>query len=383
MKIAMIAWEFPPQFSGGLGVHCQCLVEELVKQGVCIDYYLPTDGDMVFHIPEGMVLHRLDIGQQSSAYSDGDNRVWESIHSFRASLEEAFQPQGVDVIHAHDWMGVYAAMRIQELYGIPLIWTVHSTEYDRAAGLPPHPGILAIEQAAFQSATHTITVSARTKESLISKYGVDPGAVSVIYNGIHASSFQGLAVDRDYGTPEGYVLFLGRVTGQKGPGDFLKAARMIIAERETRFMIAGDGNLLGPLRRQAHRWKMDEHITFTGTVKGEQLQKCYKDAQIYVLPSISEPFGITVLEAMASGIPTIITTTTGVSEIVQNVCRVEPGNPKQLAKAIITLLDNPILQQSLAQRGVQEVQCFSWKSIADQTLLLYSQWCVDDDRKEP
>ncbi|MBP1966954.1 glycosyltransferase family 4 protein [Paenibacillus aceris] len=372
MKIAMIAWEYPPQFSGGLGVHCHAIVHELVKQGVNIDFYLPSYGQTDFDIPAGMVLHRVDMDRLLPAYLNSDHVIWETVNQFKNRLKEVFQPEGVDLIHAHDWMGVYAAFGMNDRYRVPLVWTVHSTESDRAAGSSPHPGIMAIEQEAMHATDHTIAVSARTKASLIDNYSALPDAITVIYNGIDTSAYEHLKA-RDYTRTDGHVLFLGRVTGQKGPGDFLKAARMILAKRNVRFMIAGEGDLLASLRRKARMWKIDEHVTFTGAVTGEQLIECYKHARVYVLPSISEPFGITVLEAMASGIPTITTTTSGVSEIVKHVYLIEPGNPGQLAQGILTLLDNRSLQRTLAVKGAEEVKHFSWKSVAVQTFVLYTE----------
>lgn len=382
MKIAMIAWEYPPQFSGGLGIHCQALVQEIVKQEVSVDFYLPSIDQAQFYIPEGMAMHLVKIDQLIPGYMDGKYEIWDSVNHVAAQILNDYEPEGVELIHAHDWMGVYTAMQIHERYGTPVIWTVHSTEYDRAAGMPPHPGILAIEQAALECAVHTIAVSERTKESLMTNYHADSSQISVIYNGIYPTAFQHLA-DRDYEKSDGYVLFLGRVTGQKGPDDFLNAARIILAERDMRFMIAGDGNLLGPLRRRARQWKIDQFVTFAGAVKGDQLLECYKNAKIYVLPSISEPFGITVLEAMASGIPSIITTTTGAGEIVKHVYRVEPSHPEQLAAAIVALMDDAKLQHTLGQAGAEEICQFSWNLIADQTRKLYTRLIENLQERSP
>jgi glycosyltransferase involved in cell wall biosynthesis len=177
---------------------------------------------------------------------------------------------------------------------------------------------------------------------------------------------------RDYQSTEGYVLFLGRVTRQKAPDDFLEAAKLVLEERNNvRFMIAGDGDLLNKLRLKARRLKIQDRIKFTGNVLSEELLECYKEAVLYVLPARSEPFGITVLEAMAAGIPTIITSTTGVGEIIQNVHVIEPNQPKELAKAIIHLLNNPELRASLGQNGALEAKSWSWKKAAEETHRLY------------
>jgi glycogen synthase len=371
MKIAMISWEYPPQFSGGLGTHCQAVVHELTKIGVHIDFYLPTLKKVEFNTPNGMNIHQIKMKHSFLNDSYLGNVMWDSVMEFRLRLEKVFQPEGIELIHAHDWMGVFAATAISQKYKIPLIWTVHSTESDRAAGKPLHPAILTIEREALGMVNHTIVVSQRTKQILISHYCADPNHVTTIYNGIDISSFEQMT-NRDYQKTDGYILYLGRVTGQKAPDVFLEAARLVLAERiNTRFMIAGDGDLLHKLRLSAQRWKIDDRVEFTGSVFGDRLLECYKNALLYVLPARSEPFGITVLEAMAAGIPTIISTTTGVGEIVKNVHFIKPNHPRELATAILTLLNDGNLRQILGQKGAQEVQKLSWEQVAAETYSLY------------
>ncbi|MFK9094777.1 glycosyltransferase family 4 protein [Bacillus salipaludis] len=373
MKAAMVSWEYPPQFSGGLGIHCQEIVQALTSIGVKIDFYLPAFKTENFEVPEGVTMHHVESKLPQSVYSYHGSEIWEAVKEFKTRLEDTFNPKGIDIIHAHDWMGVFAATTIAKHYNIPLVWTVHSTEYDRAAGMPVHPGILAIEQEALENVNHTITVSKRMKQNLVLHYNADPENISVIYNGIDPARFEELRI-RDYQSMDGYILFLGRVTGQKGPDDFLEAAKIVLAEQEdVHFKIAGDGDLLNSLRLRAKRWKISNNVEFVGSVFDDKLLDCYKNALIFVLPSISEPFGITVLEAMASGLPAIISTTTGAEEVVFNVIKVEPNQPKELAQAITTLLNNPQLRKNLGEEGAKEVLQLSWKHIADQTRSLYLQ----------
>lgn len=369
----MVSWEYPPQFTGGLGVHCQEIVQALTSIGVFIDFYLPAYKTENFKIPERLTMHHVETKLAKSAYSYHGSEIWEAVKEFKSLLIETFNPKGIDIIHAHDWMGVYAAGPIAQLYNIPLVWTVHSTEYDRAAGMPVHPGILAIEQESIENVDHTITVSKRMKQNLVYHYNADPNKISVIYNGIDTARFDQNR-NRDYQSTEGYILFLGRVTGQKGPENFLEAARIVLAERDdVRFKIAGDGDLLYSLRRRVKRWKISNHVEFTGSVFDDQLLDCYKNALLFVLPAVSEPFGITVLEAMASGLPAIISTATGAGEVVNHVKYVEPNQPNELAQAIITLLNNPQLRKTLGEEGAKEVLQLSWQHIADQTRSLYLQ----------
>ncbi|WP_102344934.1 glycosyltransferase family 4 protein [Bacillus sp. Marseille-P3661] len=371
MKVAMISWEYPPQFSGGLGIHCQAIVKELTGIGVDIDFYLPQFLEQKFTIPEKMTLQHVQMKQAFSHYSYSGNIIWDSVMEFQKQLEETFNPEGIDIIHAHDWMGVYAASGIAQKCNIPLIWTVHSTEFDRAAGKPLNPIIFSIEQEAVRTAQHTIAVSKRTKQILVDNYRANPDQITTIYNGIDVTAFEQMR-SRDYQTIDGYVLFLGRLTGQKAPDDFLEAANLVLSERDDiRFMFAGDGDLLNKLRLKARRQKIHDRVEFKGNVTGQDLLECYKNAVIFALPAKSEPFGITVLEAMASGIPTIISTTTGVGEIVKNVLVIEPGKPRELAKAIIKILDNPTLRQTLGQKGAEEAETWSWRKAADETRQLY------------
>jgi glycosyltransferase involved in cell wall biosynthesis len=372
MKTAMVSWEYPPQFSGGLGIHCQAITHELTKMGIEIDFYLPVIKKAKFDTPEGMTIHPVHMNQPFSHSSYLGNAIWDSVMQFKKRLEEVFHPEGIDLIHAHDWMGVFAATPIAQKYKIPLIWTVHSTEYDRSAGKSLHPAIFAVEQEALGAVKHTIAVSKRTKQILIDRYHADSDHITAIYNGIDISAYGQMAANRDYKKTDGYVLFLGRVTGQKAPDVFLEAARLVLAERKNvRFMIAGNGDMLNKLRLLAQRWKIDDCVEFTGSVFGDQLFECYKNALLYVLPARSEPFGITVLEAMAAGIPTIISSTTGAGEIVKNVQVIEPNQPKELADAILALLNDEKRRQTLGQKGAQEARKWSWKRVADQIRSVY------------
>ncbi|WHZ05279.1 glycosyltransferase family 4 protein [Neobacillus sp. YX16] len=371
MKVAMISWEYPPQFSGGLGIHCQAIVRELTSIGVSVDFYLPAFKKLEFETPDGMTIQHVQMSKPFSNYSYLGSVIWDSVMDFRNRLDEVFNPEGIDLIHAHDWMGVYAATGIAQKYKIPLIWTVHSTEFDRAAGKSYNPMIFTIEQEALGTVNHTISVSQRTKQILIDRYSADPEKITAIYNGIDVSSFDQLAT-RDYQKTDGHILFLGRLTGQKAPDDFLQAAQLVLTERnDVRFLLAGEGDLLHKLRLKARRLKIDDRVEFAGRVLGEKLQECYKNAIMFVLPARSEPFGITVLEAMAAGIPVIISTTTGVGEIIKNVQVIEPNQPKELAKAIIHLLDTPELRQALGQKGAVEARSFSWSHAAENTRQLY------------
>ncbi|MXQ55151.1 glycosyltransferase family 4 protein [Shimazuella alba] len=371
MNVAMIGWEYPPQFSGGLGIHCQAITHGLTNLGISINFYLPCFHINTFEIPDGMKLYQVMLEHSVNNNSYLGSTMWDMVIKFQQQLESIFQPDGIDLIHAHDWMGILAVTPIVQKYKIPLIWTVHSTEYDRAAGMPIHPAIYAVEREALEMVKHTIVVSNKTKQILLDKYDADSKHITTIYNGIDFEKYKKIA-DRDYEKTDGYILFLGRITGQKAPDIFLEAAKLVIAEQKNvHFMMVGEGDLLHKLKMLAQRWKIDKNVTFTGGIFGEQLLSCYQNALLYVLPSRSEPFGITVLEAMAAGIPSIISSTTGVGEIVNNVYIVEPEQPTKLAHAMLTLLNDSAQRKYLGQQGYQEAQKWSWTRVAKRTSLLY------------
>lgn len=372
MKIAMISWEFPPQFSGGLGIHCQALANELTNANLFLDFYMPYFGERkeAFSPPRGMNLYHVDTELLHTAYTYSGDDVLTALPYFQRGLEEMFSPEGIDLIHAHDWMGAYSSIKIAKRYKIPLIMSVHSLEQDRAAYMPPHTEIKQIEKEALHAADYIITVSERSKISIIEQYSIPPEKISVVYNGIEPALFS-IGNNPLNKSKEPYILFLGRVTAQKGPHDFLKAARIVLEHRDAKFVIAGEGDLKGLLRRQAKLWGIDDKVEFTGKLTGTALYECYQNALVYVLPSIAEPFGITVLEAMSAGIPVITTTVTGAAEILNQVIKVEPNQPELIAKHIIKLLDNPIMRQNKGNDGRQEVLHWTWEKTASQTSQVY------------
>lgn len=372
MKIAMISWEYPPQFSGGLGIHCQALTNELTKSNFTIDFYLPCFRENMgpFNPPQGMTLYPVETELLHAAYTYSGDDVLAVLPYFQNGLEEIFSPVGIDLIHAHDWMGAYSSINLAKRYKLPLIMTVHSLEQDRTANMPPNKEIQQLEKEAIQNADYIITVSKRSKECIVQQYSINPDKISVIYNGIDPTPFS-IQRQKFFNRKDPYILFLGRITAQKGPFDFLKAARIVLGKRNVKFVIAGEGDLKGLLRRQAKLWGIDDKVEFTGKLTGTLLYECYRNALIYVLPSISEPFGITVLEAMAAGVPVITTTVTGAVEILNYVIKVEPSQPELLSKLIIELLDNPKLRQELGEKGRQEIQKWTWHKTASLTSQIY------------
>jgi glycogen(starch) synthase len=382
LKIAMIGWEFPPFMAGGLGIHCLELTTELAKKGVEIDFYMPhmtsLEGGMrvrehhkhlnIIEVEADPALAPYAGRSGGRGYEEGFN---DAVWQYNRRLLDAFESRDADLIHGHDWITSDAAAEIAHRHGKPFVWTCHSTEYDRSAGFFPQDWIIDKERWAVRNATSTIAVSEYTRGQLIERYGADPARVVPVHNGVDFSKFSSHA-HRDYGRGSRNVLFLSRVSRQKGPMFFMQTARKVLdIDPSARFVIAGKGELLPECVEYAVRNDMADRVTFTGFIPDSEIQKLYEGCDVYVLPSISEPFGISVLEAMTSGIPTIVSKTTGVGEALSHVLRAHYWDTHEMADQILRLLDSKALREELGRNGALEVRKFTWARCGERTLDVY------------
>lgn len=368
----MIGWEYPPFQTGGLAVHCYELVHALAKKGVSIDFYMPRierepyrEDTNINIIPVRHVRH----GAYVSRHVYGPS-FFEDMHSFNEECARMIVKEGgYDVIHNHDWITSLAAIRSKHFLGRPMILTIHSTEYDRA-GMWPNQRILDIERMAMGYADRVITVSNYMKRRLSEKFGVDERKIRVIYNAIRADLFE-----KRWNLPRGrekIVLFLGRLTEQKGPVQFLYAAKKVLErERNVRFVIAGTGGMLPYLINLAISLGISTHTTFIGYLPEEQKRVVYAKSDVFVMPSVSEPFGITALEAMASGTPVLLSKTSGVAEITPHRLTVDFWDVNKMAEKILALLKYQTLSELLGRREYRDAKDLTWDKVADETLKVY------------
>jgi len=268
-----------------------------------------------------------------------------------------------DTVHCHDWLTMNAGVEIKEKTGIPLIMTIHSTEYDRSGWLNPNQWFIDIERRGMEHADRVIAVSHFTKRIIVEKYGIPSDKITVIHNAV-------------YPVPEGHkkeiVLFLGRLTIQKGAEFFLRAAQKVKDyEPDTKFVIAGDGDMLPHLITQAIDLGLSDKVIFTGRLSDEEVKHLYGISSVYVMPSVSEPFGITALEAISAGTPTIASKTAGFSEAFNNCLKVDFWDTDEMANKIISLLRYDPLRKTIATEGKREVSLFTWDRVADETIKVY------------
>ena len=291
-----------------------------------------------------------------------------AAYAVRLALQEEF-----DVIHAHDWMTYPAGIAVASVTGKPLIIHVHSTEFDRS-GENVNQMIYDIERRGMHAAQKIIAVSYLTRNIIISRYGILGEKVEVVYNGVEqngdnrALAFNKVGIRSD----EKIVLFLGRITMQKGPEYFLMAARKVLEEEENvKFVMAGTGDMMHRIIEMAAQMGIGHKVLFTGFLHGKDVEKVYQMADLYVMPSVSEPFGIAPLEALNHDVPVLISKQSGVSEVLTHVLKVDFWDVNEMANKILAVLRYPPLQLTLREHGNFEVRRLRWSGAAEKCRSVY------------
>jgi glycogen synthase len=283
------------------------------------------------------------------------------------------QGEKFGVVHAHDWMTFEAGMAVAAATGKPLIVQIHSTELDRA-GVNANARIMELERQGMTAADRVIAVSYKTKTQLIEKYGIDPRKIEVVYNATDVPASHNAEEHAPLRKKQKTVLFLGRLTQQKGPDYFLRAAQKVAAvESDVKFVIAGKGDLLDDLKELALELGIKKKVVFTGFLKKDPVEKAFRSADVYVMPSLSEPFGIAPLEALAHDVPVIISKQSGVAEVLKHVLKVDFWDTEDLANKILAVLRHPPLAQTLRERGQEEVRQLSWDDSARRIAEVYEE----------
>lgn len=427
MTVLMFGWEFPPHISGGLGTACFGLSQALVESGVKLLFVVPKaygDESIPLIDASDVVLVKEAIGEthfvttgvttmraipvpsnikpymtsepsqaleewswEFGSETTGVVRTREGVrYKFTGKygpslMEEVDRYADVggelagmydfDVIHAHDWLTYPAGIRAKEVSGKPLIVHVHATEFDRA-GKNVDNRVFEIERQGMTEADKIIAVSQWTKDVIVGKYGIDPQKVTVVHNGIVASESMKIPFIPKIG--DHVVTFLGRITYQKGPQYFVDAARKVLDYfPDTHFIMAGSGDLLSAMIDRVAQMKLSTRIHFTGFLKGEQMRQVWSVTDVYVMPSVSEPFGITPLEAIQAGVPVIVSNQSGVSEVVDHALKVDFWDTDALANAIINVLRHKGLSDSLRVNSRKEIGALTWRRAASKINELYHE----------
>jgi glycosyltransferase involved in cell wall biosynthesis len=309
-------------------------------------------------------------GRMDGGMYHGD--LMEQIQRYEKLAVALAKDETFDVVHAHDWMTFPAGMGVAAATGKPLVVHVHSTEFDRS-GLNINQQIYDIERAGMTRADRVVCVSHLTRTICTSRYGVPAEKVAVVYNAVQLPADDAIQM-RPISHKEKIVLFLGRVTMQKGPEYFLRAARKVVDKYDAvRFVMAGSGDMVTQCINEVADLRLGSHVTFTGFLHGQDVDRIFSMADLFVMPSVSEPFGIAPLEALTHNVPVIISRQSGVSEVLQHVLKVDFWDTDEMANKILAVLRHPPLQRTLRQHGQIEVRKLSWRDSAEKLKSVYAE----------
>lgn len=404
MRVLMFGWEYPPHNSGGLGVACAGITRSLSKNGVSVLFVLPkklkpNDGHADFlalDVTESLRTSPIEFIGLDTALVPYD--TVDSYYLRRMGLPEDLYGSSLfaevlrygqlaravaeqnhfDVIHAHDWLSIPAGIEAKRVSGKPLIVHIHATGFDQGGGQHCDSRVYAIEKKGMEHADVVVAVSNYTKEMIVRKYGVNPGKIEVVHNGIDWKPVK-VRVEHTPRLPfekhgRKMVLFVGRLTIQKGADHFLRAAaRVVQYEPSTMFVVAGAGDMEHQLIREAASLGLTNNILFVGFQRGEELNALYRDADLFVLPSVSEPFGLTALEAVAHGAPVLLSKQSGVKEVMTNALLVDFWDVDEMTNKMVSALRFSPLRTELSKSGMKQLSGITWNKAAQVLKSLYER----------
>lgn len=387
-KVLMLGWELPPHNSGGLGVACLGLAHSLTKKGIEITFILPQkqkyDIDFLNLVFANIKFKKsLANSYTTSALMSKESKLTNAASDFVSAallfgerVGEIIKKYNPDIIHAHEWLTFPAGIAAKKITGKPLVVHVHSSEFDRSGGHYPNQEVYKIEKEGLEYADAIVSVSKFTKNMLVDKYGISPSKIQVVYNGCEEFTPKNLAPALKPLKDLGYkiVLYLGRITLHKGPDYFVKAAKKVLQfNPNTLFVVAGSGEMQEAMIAEAAQLGVLDKMMFTGFLRGEEKDRIYQAADVYVLPSVSEPFGITPLEAIANGTPALVSKQSGVSEVLKNVLKTDFWDTDDMADKILAVLKYVSLKSDLKSESSKELPNINWDEAAKKTIEIYNQ----------
>ena len=430
MRVLMFGWEFPPHIAGGLGTACYGMTRGLARNDVEVIFVMPKasgdederfvkvvnasdvearycdstiegaddimrkisfihiDSNMVPYIsPEEWNTYREEYERTGRKFWEREGDSWTQRYTFSGkyganlmeevaryavvAAEVARQLEGqFDVIHAHDWLTYFAGIAAKRVSGKPLVVHMHATSFDRSSGDNIDTRVYDIERAGMAAADRVIAVSNLTRNIVIEKYGIDAAKVVTVHNAVRFAEKESEVPER--GVEDKIVTFLGRITYQKGPDYFVEAAAKVLKRvPNVRFVMAGSGDMMNHVIRRVARLGIADRFHFTGFLKGDDVHKMFQLSDVYIMPSVSEPFGISPLEAMRSNVPVIISKQSGVAEVLDYAVKVDYWDVDAMADAIYGFVKYPALSKMFAEKGLEEVIGLKWNNAAAKVKAVY------------
>jgi len=390
----MLGWELPPHNSGGLGIACYQLCKALSKKDLSIDFVLPYKADHGIDFmditaahPQGVAsVVRSGIAYDSYKYvlEDGSEQwlnIYEQAQLYEQTVAKLVETKEFDIVHAHDWLTFRAALRVKEARGCPIILHVHSVESDRAGARHGNPLVHEIEETGFLLADRIIAVSQHTKNMIIRDYGIPADKIEVVHNSIEPADITPLDGDNTYRYLEamkaqGYrvVTNVGRLTVQKGLPNLLRAAAEVVKRApKTLFLIVGSGEQYYELIDLAADLGIGPNVLFTDFQRGKKLRDAFAVGDLFVMPSVSEPFGLTPLEAIGYGSPALVSKQSGVSEVLKNCLKVDFWDIDEMANQIAAVMLNDPLRDELHKNALMEFEKMSWDDASHKIERIYQE----------
>jgi len=398
MKVLMLGWEYPPEISGGLATACQGLAQGLIKSGHKITFIIPktnielnTEQFRLINASNVILTNHFDninFSQLNNIIPNIDSKQFLNIKVDKYKFSGAYGPNLLeevywfavvvaklaselefDIIHAHDWLTYLAGIMAKEVSKKPLVVHVHATEFDRSANI--NKQIYAIERLGMFTADKVMTVSNLTQNTVINKYGIPSKKIITTYNGVEHKDLVPASYSRSF--KDKIVTFLGRITYQKGPQYFIEAAEKVLKkDKNVRFVMAGTGDLMPEMIKKVADKRLSSHFHFTGFLKGEDVNHMLAISDVFVMPSVSEPFGITPLEAMRWNVPVIISRQSGVAEVLPYALKVDYWDTDSLADAIHGLLSYKALANTIKNHNKEALENLTWENAASNVSSVYS-----------
>lgn len=412
----MFGWEFPPHILGGLGTASYGLTKGMHENGnIDISFVIPKPfgdeeksfahiigancvpvawRDVQWDYVENRIGKVMDpqtyYNMRDHIYADfnymrtndlgciefsgryPDNLV-EEINNYSIVAGVIARTIPCDIIHSHDWLTYPAGIHAKQVTGKPLVIHVHATDFDRSRG-NVNPTVFNIEKDGMNYADHIITVSNLTRKTVIEKYGINPDKVTTVHNAVEPLCNEYKAIEK-MPRKEKIVTFLGRITMQKGPEYFVEAAAKVLKKKHNvRFVMAGGGDMMEKMIRLAANRDIADRFHFTGFLRGRQVYELLKQSDVYIMPSVSEPFGISPLEAMQMGTPSIISKQSGCAEILENVIKIDYWDIDAMADAIYSIITYPALYKHLHEQGLKEIDTIQWKKAGAKVIDIYNRY---------
>lgn len=428
MKVLMFGWEFPPHISGGLGTACLGLTKAMLRQGVEIIFVVPRaygdedqsqmqlvgansirvrinhylfgetetkksnlqyvtiGSNLVPYVSEeeyfDIINNKVTVDRQFKVHAAGGTEgtidlrggygggLMNEVSSYAFIAAEIARKFQFDVIHAHDWMTYDAGIAAKNVSGKPLVVHVHATEFDRS-GMHVNQVVYDMERRGMHCADKVLTVSNLTRNIVVNHYGIPESKVTTVYNGVEAiGAKSSLHFEKSF--DDKVVTFLGRITYQKGPEYFLEAAAKVLQRKKNvKFVMAGSGDMLEKMMWRAAELGISKNFFFTGFLRGDDVIHMLSISDVYVMPSVSEPFGISPLEAMRSNVPVIISKQSGVAEVLQHAIKVDFWDVDSMADAIYGIISYDALGQMFREYGKKEVDSIKWDNAAKRIKEVY------------